>query len=159
MWQQEEAKRCLWCEYVCDMDMWVLSVCTSYGDVRFVMNMYVIWMCEYYEYVCDIDMWVLWICIWYGYVRVMIMYVIQICTWNRCGSKSIQGGEDSQDPLSCRSFSTKEPLNIGLFCGKWPRQIRDPMSLRHPVLQCALQLTPLDYVSQIHVCVDVLDIN
>ena len=32
--------------------------------------------------------------------------------------KCIQGGEDSQDPLSCRSFSTKEPLNIGLFCGK-----------------------------------------
>jgi len=30
----------------------------------------------------------------------------------------VQGGEDSQDPLSCRSFSTKEPLNIGHFCGK-----------------------------------------
>ena len=34
---------------------------------------------------------------------------------------------------SCRSFSTKEPLNIGHFCGKWPIKIRDPMSLRHPV--------------------------
>ena len=41
--------------------------------------------------------------------------------------------EDSYDPLSCRSFSTKEPPNIGLFCGKWPTKIRDPMSLRHPV--------------------------
>jgi len=30
----------------------------------------------------------------------------------------IQGGEDSQNPLSSRSFSTKEPLNIGHFCGK-----------------------------------------
>jgi len=29
-------------------------------------------------------------------------------------------GEDSQDPLSCTSFSTKEPLNIGHFCRKWP---------------------------------------
>jgi len=46
----------------------------------------------------------------------------------------VQGGEDSWDPLSCRSFSTTEPLNIGHFCGKWPIKIRDPMSLRHPVL-------------------------
>ena len=42
-------------------------------------------------------------------------------------------GEDSYDPLSCTSFSTKEPLNIGHFCGEWPIKIRDPMSLRHPV--------------------------
>ena len=28
-----------------------------------------------------------------------------------------------------------EPLNIGLFCGKWPIKIRDPMSFRHPVSQ------------------------
>ena len=31
-----------------------------------------------------------------------------------------------------RSFSTKQPLKIGHFCGKWPIKIRDPMSLRHP---------------------------
>jgi len=40
-------------------------------------------------------------------------------------------------PLSCRSFSTKGknkiPINISHFCGKWPINIRDPMSLRHPV--------------------------
>ena len=35
--------------------------------------------------------------------------------------------------LSCRSFSTKEPLNIGHFCRQWHIKIRDPMSLRHPV--------------------------
>ena len=29
-------------------------------------------------------------------------------------------------------FSTKEPLNIGLFCWKWPIKIRDPMSLSPP---------------------------
>ena len=28
------------------------------------------------------------------------------------------GGEDSWEGLSCRSFSAKEPLIIGLFCGK-----------------------------------------
>ena len=58
---------------------------------------------------------------------------------------SLQGGEDSQDPLSCISFSTKETLNIGHFCGKWPIRIRDPMSLRHPVLnllhKVAVELT------------------
>jgi len=30
----------------------------------------------------------------------------------------IQGGEDAEDALSCRSLSAKEPLNIGVFCGK-----------------------------------------
>jgi len=34
-----------------------------------------------------------------------------VCVW-------IQGGEDSQDALSCRSFPAKEPIIIGLFCGK-----------------------------------------
>jgi len=32
--------------------------------------------------------------------------------------KTLQGGEDSEDPLGCRSFSTKEPLNIGHVCRK-----------------------------------------
>jgi len=41
---------------------------------------------------------------------------------------------DLYDPLKCRSFPKKEPLNIGYFCGKRPIEIRDPMSLRHPVL-------------------------
>ena len=35
--------------------------------------------------------------------------------------------------LSRRSFSTKEPLIIRLFCGKWPIKIRHSMDLRHPV--------------------------
>jgi len=51
---------------------------------------------------------------------------------------AIQGGEGSWDPLSCRSFSTKEPLNTGHFCGKWPIKIRDPMSLCHPVVYVAM---------------------
>jgi len=34
------------------------------------------------------------------------------------GGVMLQGGENSYDPLSCRSLSTKEPLNIGHFCGK-----------------------------------------
>ena len=46
---------------------------------------------------------------------------------------SVQGGEDSWDPLSCRSFCTTEPLNIGHFCGKWPIKIRDPIGLGHTV--------------------------
>ena len=45
----------------------------------------------------------------------------------------LQSDQNSKDPLSCISFSAKEPLNIGHFCGKWPIKIRDPMSLRHPV--------------------------
>ena len=34
------------------------------------------------------------------------------------GVSGVQGGEDSQDPISCRSIFTKEPLNIGHFCRK-----------------------------------------
>ena len=30
-------------------------------------------------------------------------------------------------------FFAKEPLMIGLLCGKWPVKIRHPMGLRHPV--------------------------
>ena len=54
--------------------------------------------------------------------------------WEIRPSSWLQGGEDSKDLLSCRSFSIKEPLNIGHLCGKRPIKIRDPMSLRHPVV-------------------------
>ena len=30
----------------------------------------------------------------------------------------VRGGKDAQDGLSCRSLFAKEPLIIGLFCGK-----------------------------------------
>ena len=45
-------------------------------------------------------------------------------------NRELQGGEDPLDPLSSRSFSTKKPLIIGLFCGffSW---ILHPMTLRH----------------------------
>jgi len=39
-------------------------------------------------------------------------------------------------PLLCylqRSFFANEPLIIGLFCGKRPKNIRHPMRLHHPV--------------------------
>ena len=45
----------------------------------------------------------------------------------------LQGGEDAEDALSCRSLSAKERLIIGFFCGNWPVKIRHPMSLGHPV--------------------------
>ena len=39
-------------------------------------------------------------------------------------------------PIGCLKLQVicaKEPIIIGLFCGKWPIQIRHPMGLRHPV--------------------------
>jgi len=53
-----------------------------------------------------------------------------------CFSKvsPLQGGEDAQDALCCRSLSAKEPRIIGLFCGKRPVKIRHPVHLRHAVL-------------------------
>ena len=38
--------------------------------------------------------------------------------------KGVQGGEDSWDALSCRSFFAKEPVFIGLFCRKCTIKIR-----------------------------------
>jgi len=35
---------------------------------------------------------------------------------------------------SCRSLSEKEPLILGLFCGKWPINIRHLMHLQYPFL-------------------------
>ena len=49
-------------------------------------------------------------------------------------ARLVQGGAESKDAFSCRrSFSAKEPLIIGHFCGKWPIQIRQPMTLHQPV--------------------------
>ena len=53
--------------------------------------------------------------------------------WLICIAR-IQGGKDPCDAISCRLFSAKEPLIIGLFCGKWPVKISRPMGLCHPVL-------------------------
>ena len=50
------------------------------------------------------------------------------------------GCEDLQNPLSCRSFSAKEPLSMGLFCGKRPTKLRHPMGFcRHVVPVCYVQ--------------------
>ena len=48
--------------------------------------------------------------------------------------QGVQVGEDAQDAFSCRIFPAKEPLIIGLFCRKWPINIRHYMGLHHTVL-------------------------
>jgi len=40
------------------------------------------------------------------------------CTRVNIAERGIQGGEDSKDAFSRRSFSAKEPLIVGLFGGK-----------------------------------------
>jgi len=52
----------------------------------------------------------------------------------------IQGGEDSWDALSCRSFFAKEPLIIGLFCIKWPMKIRYPYDPTPPYVVVCVYL-------------------
>ena len=60
---------------------------------------------------------------------------IHSCSCPLCLSCSVQGSEDTWDALSCRSLSAKEPLIIGLFCGKWPVKRSHPMHPRHRVDQ------------------------
>jgi len=58
--------------------------------------------------------------IWkYAYMYIHIYIYQYVCI-------HIQGGEDQWDALRCRTFSAKEPLIIGLFCGNWPVKIRHP---------------------------------
>jgi len=40
------------------------------------------------------------------------------CYVSMCQDPTVQGGEDAEDALSCRSFFAKEPLITGLFCRK-----------------------------------------
>jgi len=63
-----------------------------------------------------------------------------IFTWHNLSYKNsfneLQGGKDSQDPLSCRSLATKEPLNIGHFCGKWPIHFCGSYESSPPCIVC-----------------------
>jgi len=63
-------------------------------------------------------------------------YVFDLPVCSQIPMLVLQGGEDPVDALNCRSFFTKRPLIIGLFCGKWPLTIRHPMGRRHPVPTC-----------------------
>jgi len=65
----------------------------------------------------------------------------------------IQGGEDPYDALSCRSFFAKERIIIGLFSGKWPMKIRNPMRLRHPVNYMTRSYWNVKMVFVVHPCV------
>ena len=51
----------------------------------------------------------------YIYIYHIHVYVVNVLF---LAQPSVQGDEDSEDVLICRSFSAKEPLIIGLFCGK-----------------------------------------
>ena len=51
-------------------------------------------------------------------VRRLHTLIVCSVTGARQNPQQLQGGEDSSDPLSGRSFSTKEPLNIGHFLRK-----------------------------------------
>jgi len=81
----------------------------------------------------------------------MYIYIYIYDTYNR---RLLQGGKDSLDALSCRSFSAKERLIIGLFCGKWPKKIRHPMTLRHPVCRFYVCMCVCVYVC-IYTCVSI----
>ena len=74
------------------------------------------------------------------YMLHKLYHTLNTLALNLYRSLLLQGGEDPQDALSCRSFLAKASPIIGLFCGKWPTHTRHPMSLRHPVY-LALSLT------------------
>jgi len=77
-------------------------------------------------------------------VRVCVfMCVLVVSQWQKHHSQVqivkshlvalLQGGENAQNALNCRSLSAKEPLITGLFCGKRPIQIRHSVHPHNPV--------------------------
>ena len=67
---------------------------------------------------------------------ILYSYEIWRIKWNMTHFDT--GWRRLMEAFSCRLFFAKEPLIIGLFCGKWPIKIRNPMGLRHPVPRRAL---------------------
>jgi len=49
---------------------------------------------------------------------------------------AVQGGQDPQDTLTCRSLSAKEPLIIGLFCGKMTYKHKASCGSLPPCMGC-----------------------
>ena len=62
---------------------------------------------------------------------------------------SVQGGEDPSDAFSCRLFFAKEPLIIGLFCGRFPFKdeasygIMHVMPALYPCMHTVISLSSL----------------
>jgi len=54
-----------------------------------------------------------------GALSVRLCYGYCATSQGSLDSFEVQGGEDTSDALNYKSFSTKEPLIIRLFCGKW----------------------------------------
>jgi len=81
-----------------------------------------------------------------GFVLLNLLYTMRVVpTWSLLYTTilSVWYSEDMlapgwQRPIGCLQleffFLGKEPLMIGLFCGKWPANIRQPMGVRHPLL-------------------------
>ena len=63
------------------------------------------------ELCSDVYGWVM----WKGHVTHTTESCADVYEWVM---SHMQGGEDSLDAFSCRSFFAKEPLIIKLFCGK-----------------------------------------
>jgi len=53
----------------------------------------------------------------------------------------VQGGENAQDAIRCKSLFAKESLIIGLFSGKYYSKIRYPMGLCHPIASRHLRMS------------------
>jgi len=75
-------------------------------------------------------------CSWRTHLWVLpIAYSISLNSIHLClHNIMIQGGDDPRDALSCGPLSAKEPLIIGLFCGKCSTMIGHSMGLGHSVL-------------------------
>ena len=70
----------------------------------------------------------------FGANRFADRYVVVCFTLTHSQMMQLQGGEDPSDVLSGRTFSAKESLITGLFCGN----IRHPVRHAHSLSEDAL---------------------
>jgi len=100
--------------------------------------------------------------LWYSSVCMYTEWMcICVCTCTCAIAMSTQSNPryrvaSPEDALSSRLFFAKEPLTLGLFCGKWPFKIR------HSTIRCHLEHatarhTCCHMINDIDVCVRVLN--
>jgi len=104
---------------------WLVHVCDATHS--YVWNHSIIWM-KWLCHICDIFPSYVW-----HYSFIYVIWLNHNRNMARC---YVQGGENAQDAFCCMSLFAKEPLTIGLFNGKRPIKIRNPMSIGHPIPEC-----------------------
>jgi len=103
------------------------------------------------------------VCVWERGVSVFARVRACVCVWERARDRKrtrervCTGWRRLIGCLKLQVLLRKEPLIIGIFCGKWPMKIRHLMTLRHPVCVCSTLSLSHPIPDRVCVCVCVTE--